>query len=1050
MSSIPENQSPKFMMDALAAVYKGDPCDIKVVKENLTKYFEALNYQSFEYSFHLERLGKIESTACLYLAYCVTKAASNKFKINPKFSAGVVMGADVRRLEPAQTELIKVLQKETEPDFKHLIAMTTEKERVFVIQNLLDEIKNTFSTTEKEKFVRLLTFHFEKFQIKDPFDRSILSEDIAVEMFKIYRNSERCQFLASENDGFAVLREAVQGISTEEIRFLTVRLWSEELSIEICELMEILNLSETHRKEIACEIGTGGQEEVRALAKNMNKFNLSEASRLELGKFVAEKAPQKVAYFIHSLNLSVSDRVAIGQTVFRTLHPCLWGRAPLNMGVFGFNIDQRTAIAKMHVLTEPISTVRALNEYELDHPERIFFYALSSAPEKAAEIIKAYKTSPNKLPQGLENLEKEVQLSHNQAASEWWTALKTIPIKEGEVKEITPYLKEIFKLENPSLRYLLTGAIVQFGIPPSAPVKEGRTHLVNLVLAPLLAQAGLKEADVKQIWDVFKGSEYREPSVAKLERVIKGLNSLLECNELSNVDKGTLLKDIFENHKTTSIDSALQMIDAIISTDNAKMLKGLPEQAKKEIDEKDVKSLNATPKRPMNLEGILKEIFKRSIGDDLAENLAAKYKDTIGSSRNPHALLVYGANLNTLPPSVKEFALNNLREFTKAVLNGTYKTMRYKADLGSHLATAFAASPSLSGEWQKGAWQTIESIYKEAEDLQKKASHKQADTKLAAAAAEPHFDVVGELYKRVCQNNHLSPKDYPCFASCLHPGKSTDANSLKNALAQCKQMQTKAKAAVDAARGSIKEINPTTLPFHQRKLEEALITFLMAPTAQKKVQIIEKMLPTLRTICSEDFVRDMEWVRDNLQTEGKEKSAQENTKYDQYTVEDTDDWQDMLLSGTEVAGSCQRIGGDPYHNKCLGAYMRDGKNRAIIIRDPVSKKIVARCIMRLLLDKNTKKPVLFQERLYHNPGIPQRVLDAINLMFVKRADKLKIPLFKSMEEKDTAKSGQTVKHGDLESLNSSAPYEYVDAGGIGVTEGTKSFTIQAKDIVQIL
>lgn len=81
-------------------------------------------------------------------------------------------------------------------------------------------------------------------------------------------------------------------------------------------------------------------------------------------------------------------------------------------------------------------------------------------------------------------------------------------------------------------------------------------------------------------------------------------------------------------------------------------------------------------------------------------------------------------------------------------------------------------------------------------------------------------------------------------------------------------------------------------------------------------------------------------------------------------VVDTDDWQDLFLSGTEVLGSCQRIDGNPSHNVCLMAYVLDGKNRLLAIKDSSSKKIVARCILRLLWDPKENTPVLFQERIY--------------------------------------------------------------------------------------
>jgi len=73
---------------------------------------------------------------------------------------------------------------------------------------------------------------------------------------------------------------------------------------------------------------------------------------------------------------------------------------------------------------------------------------------------------------------------------------------------------------------------------------------------------------------------------------------------------------------------------------------------------------------------------------------------------------------------------------------------------------------------------------------------------------------------------------------------------------------------------------------------------------------------------------------------------------------DTDHWEDLLLSGTEVLGSCQRIDGLPNTNKCLLAYVMDGKNRMIALREKKSGQVVARSLFRLLLTETSHRPIL--------------------------------------------------------------------------------------------
>ena len=83
-----------------------------------------------------------------------------------------------------------------------------------------------------------------------------------------------------------------------------------------------------------------------------------------------------------------------------------------------------------------------------------------------------------------------------------------------------------------------------------------------------------------------------------------------------------------------------------------------------------------------------------------------------------------------------------------------------------------------------------------------------------------------------------------------------------------------------------------------------------------------------------------------------------------YTVENTNDYWDLFLCGTEVAGSCQRVDGEPQYNKCLLGYVVDGKCRMIAVKE--NGRIAARSIIKLLWDDVKKEPVLLAERVYAN------------------------------------------------------------------------------------
>ena len=156
-------------------------------------------------------------------------------------------------------------------------------------------------------------------------------------------------------------------------------------------------------------------------------------------------------------------------------------------------------------------------------------------------------------------------------------------------------------------------------------------------------------------------------------------------------------------------------------------------------------------------------------------------------------------------------------------------------------------------------------------------------------------------------------------------------------------------------------------------------------------------------------------------------STNKNHKYSEYKIVDSDNLWDLFMCGTEVS-SCQRVDAGGSYNKCLIAYVMDGKNRMIAIKDR-DDKIVARAIFRLLYDENDKKPVLFLERIYSNV-LDKNLTRAIQDMAVRRAKVLGLTLLSS--DVTQKKYPNSVK-----SLGGIAPFEYVDSEGQGVCNGSR-------------
>ena len=128
---------------------------------------------------------------------------------------------------------------------------------------------------------------------------------------------------------------------------------------------------------------------------------------------------------------------------------------------------------------------------------------------------------------------------------------------------------------------------------------------------------------------------------------------------------------------------------------------------------------------------------------------------------------------------------------------------------------------------------------------------------------------------------------------------------------------------------------------------------------------------------------------------------------------------DLLLCGTEVSGSCQKVDGDPDLNKGLLGYLLDGKIRLLAIKHP-NGQIKSRCLLKLMW--NNDQAVLFQERIYP-PQPPLEDVKILHEQAKQKAKELGIPLVTVDKYSDDAVLGSK----PLVSLGGPAPFEYSDA-----------------------
>lgn len=111
------------------------------------------------------------------------------------------------------------------------------------------------------------------------------------------------------------------------------------------------------------------------------------------------------------------------------------------------------------------------------------------------------------------------------------------------------------------------------------------------------------------------------------------------------------------------------------------------------------------------------------------------------------------------------------------------------------------------------------------------------------------------------------------------------------------------------------------------------------------------------------------------------------------------------------------------------------KNRLLAIKDSQTGKLLARYILRLLLNESENSPIVFQERIY--PDIcPQDYKKILDSLAKERAKNLGIDLYTLNDREDISKKNYC----SLRSLGSASPYEYIDACS-GIEENGQ-FTIK--------
>jgi len=373
-------------------------------------------------------------------------------------------------------------------------------------------------------------------------------------------------------------------------------------------------------------------------------------------------------------------------------------------------------------------------------------------------------------------------------------------------------------------------------------------------------------------------------------------------------------------------------------------------------------------------ETLFKEIF--SVTNDKG------FLDTFQTKgRIPGALFTYAAKLQILPPDQKKPLFSLLAEFVSGVLSNEFPGSRYNLSKNQHLKQIFENNAPLLELWKTPLPSQPVSI----------------DSDKTKAAPLPILKQA--LFRSI--GEHL--KEYPYLIQMTQWEDSTWNQEIEKAQ----------KTLIDEKKQGIKDKN------YVRKLDLQL-KCLQLFTAKGDVYSLITLLVQIKDLApSEQFKKEVEVMIQQI--------TPSKTSKESYSFEESDAWEDLLLMGTEVRNSCQTITGSVYYNKCLLAYILDGKNKLMLIKDS-DKKIVGRVILRILWDKATQKPVLFMERLYKQRAdqpFEQPIFEACKA----KAKQMGLPLLASRKDYPGLTQNQPIYPNSIQSLEGPAPYEYVDALG---------------------
>ena len=546
-------------------------------------------------------------------------------------------------------------------------------------------------------------------------------------------------------------------------------------------------------------------------------------------------------------------------------------------------------------------------------------------------------------------------------------------------------LQRIIDVQDPSLRYQFVSKILDN--PSAVNFSQKILGFPDYAQLPMfllfnLSGGGFSDEEMGACFRILNQRHNKVPALkdGPFQRIIlKGLLTLLEDQILDLPTKSAVLKSLLlhPGSEKDHLKNAFRILKGLIDMKEQKRIKTWM-TVREDPEQNPYEFLNKQ----------FGEVFTTliSLPKDLCQ--AEKIADFLDRFRDSSLILRYAANLKTLPQSESNELLRLLAKGTVEQMTGC--SSRYEEANNPHLKEVFK-QPGLKEKWMQ--------------------SQKINLTELLA----PSFSSTSEtlqftnLIESSFRNDHAKAGDYPELMAFIDAKRGLE-------------VKTKEKERDFETILKPKEDQKKMLEF-----QDALIELCKTPS----VDSLNKALaycPDEVKAQSPVFYQDLQaWKQSLEKLNSKATSSEESL-----VAVECDNFFDLMACGTEVAGSCQNVDGTASLNKCLLAYVMDGKNRLLALTDEQGV-IKARAILRVLIDATTNKPVLFMEKIYPTIVKPEWKEGLIALAKLK-ARSTGLPLL-SQE----VSGGKRYPH-PIKSLSSPAPFEYVDADSGIKPEG--KFTIQ--------